>query len=188
MNNKSSQKLNSILEKSQSIRFRFTAIVIFAMLAITIFIGGISIYEVDNYIQNQSENFVSVTSVSSSEKINSSLKNMEKSVNVMESYLMEFFTSEEDVLNRDLQEEVIKSADLMFIDAIKYTSTTDAVSYYFRLDPVISHGKSGLFYSKINGEFVSFEPTDITIYDKSDVEHVGWYWQPYEAQKPIWLW
>ena len=107
MNNKSSQKLNSILEKSQSIRFRFTAIVIFAMLAITIFIGGISIYEVDDYIQNQSENFVSVTSASSSEKINSSLKNMEKSVRIMENYVLSFFENPSDVTNTNKQDEAV---------------------------------------------------------------------------------
>jgi diguanylate cyclase (GGDEF)-like protein len=46
-----------------------------------------------------------------------------------------------------------------------------------------------MFYSKINGgnEYECLEPTDILLYDKNDVEHVGWFWIPYEAGQPIWL-
>ena len=107
----------------------------------------------------------------------------------MESYLMDFYSSKDDVENRSLQEEVIKNADQMFIDVVNHTSTSGAVAYYFRLDPSISDGKSGLFYSKLNGssEFFSLEPTDISIYEKDDREHVGWFWEPYEAGEPIWM-
>ena len=186
---RSTQKKTNNLGKTYSIRFRFLATVILAMLAITVFIGGLSIYEVDSYIQDQSKGFVEATCVNEGEQINSSLKSMEKSVKIMESYLMEFFESEDDVADRELQKKVITSADLMFYDVTKHTSATNAVSYYFRLDPAISDGKTGLFYSKLNGtgEFVSFEPTDLSIYDKSDVEHVGWFWQPFEAQQPVWM-
>jgi hypothetical protein len=59
------------------------------MLAITVFIGGLSIYEVDTYIQDQSENFVSISCDNEGDRINNSLKSMEKSVEIMKSYLME---------------------------------------------------------------------------------------------------
>ncbi len=177
------------LKKTHSMQFSFLATVIFAMLAITVFVGWISIYEVDNYIQRQAEEFVEVTGDNEVAQINASLSNMEKSVKIMESYLMDFFVSESDVENRALQEKVIKSADKMFGDVIKHTSTRGAIAYYFRFDPSISDGKAGLFYSKLKGgdEFLSLEPTDITIYEKDDTEHVGWFWQPYEAGKPIWM-
>ena len=186
---KSNQKKIQALGKTYSIRFRFLATVIVAMLAITVFVGGVSIYEVDNYILKQSESFVSVTCVNEAEKINNSLENMEKTAKIMESYLMDFFNSVEDIENRDIQEKVIENAHLMFVDVTNHISTDGAVSYYFRFDPAISDNKSGLFYSKLNGsdEFVSLEPTDLSIYEKDDVEHVGWFWQPYEAQKPVWM-
>ena len=78
-------------KKLHSIRFRFLTTVIVAMLAITVFVGGLSIYEVDNYIRSQSEAFVRVTCANEGERINNSLKNMEKSVTIMEGYLMDFF-------------------------------------------------------------------------------------------------
>ena len=177
------------MNKTYSIQFRFLATVIIAILAITISIGGLSIYEVDNYVQNQAENYVELTCDNEVAQINDSLKSMEKSVKIMESYLMDFFTSKDDIENRLLQQEVIKKANEMFADVTKHTSVDGAIAYYFRLDPSISDGKSGLFYSKLIGsdEFLSLEPTDILIYEKDDTEHVGWFWQPYEAGKPVWI-
>ena len=72
------------LNQTFSMQFCFLATVIFAMLATTIFIGGVSIYEVDRYIQEQAEDFVMVTCSNEGEQINDSLRNMEKSVKIME--------------------------------------------------------------------------------------------------------
>ena len=87
---KSFKKQNRNLDKMFSMRFRFLATVIFAMVAITIFIGGISLYEVDNYVQPQAEDFVKVTCDNEGTQIDDSLRNMEKSVKIMESYVKRF--------------------------------------------------------------------------------------------------
>lgn len=186
---RSTQKKSRNSGKTYSIRFRFLATVILAMLAITVFIGGLSIYEVDTYIQDQSENFVSISCDNEGDRINNSLKSMEKSVEIMKSYLMEFFNNETDVEDRVFQKQVINRAEQMFVDVARHTSTANSISYYFRLDPSISDSKAGLFYSKLDGgnEFISLEPTDLSLYSKDDIERVGWFWQPYEAQKPIWM-
>ena len=186
---KTTEKKKFKLNRTYSLSFRFLATVIFAMVAITVFVGGLCIYEVDAYIQNQAEDFVRVTCTNESSQMNANLKNMEKSVHIMESYLMDFFTEDSDIEDRAFQKKVIKSAEQMFVDVANHTSTDGAVSYYFRFDPEISDGKSGLFYSKMKGgsAFIHFEPTDITSYEKDDTEHVGWFWQPYEAGEPIWM-
>ena len=177
------------MKKSFSLRFRFLVTVILAMATMAVFVGGLSIYEVDNYIQEQAKDFVNVTCTNESAQINDSLRNMEKSVNIMESYLMGFFEGEVDVTDRAFQERVIQNAEQMFIDVVTHTSTGGAVAYYFRLNPAISDSKAGLFYSKLSGrdEFVALEPTDLSLYDKNDIQHVGWFWQPYEAGEPIWM-
>ena len=163
------------LKKTQSMQFRILATIIFAMLAITVFIGGISIYEVDKYIQGESENFVKVTCDNEGAQINNIFEDMEKSVKVMESYIMDLFTADALVENQNFQAKVINSADQMFANVAKHVS--DAVAYYFRLDPAISNSKTGFFYSKTKGnnQYVSLEPTDITLYEKNDIEHVGWF-------------
>lgn len=181
--NKKKQKLNN----THSMQFRILATIIFAMLSITVFIGGISIYEVDKYIQDESENFVMVTCDNEGAQINNIFDDMEKSVKVMESYVMDFFTEEARVENQSFQEMVVNSTNQMFADVAKHAS--GAVAYYFRFDPAISNSKTGFFYSKTkeNSKYVSLEPTDISLYEKEDTEHVGWFWQPYEAGKPVWM-
>ena len=186
-------KMNSLKEEkrkiknTQSMQFRILATIIFAMFAITIFIGGISIYEVDQYMQKESEKFVVVTCENEGAQINDIFDDMEKSVKVMESYVMDFFTEDVHVEDRSFQKKVINSADQMFAEVAKHAS--GAVAYYFRLDPAIADSKSGLFYSKTkeSDEYVSFVPTDISLYEEDDDEHVGWFWQPYKAGKPIWM-
>ena len=179
--------MNTKTGRTYSMQFRFLVTVIFAMLAVTVFIGGISIYEVDNYIQSETENFVKATCENEGAQINDSFGDMEKSVQIMGSYVMGFFSSPEDIRDRVLQQKVIKSADEMFIDVAKYTG--GAITYYFRFAPEISDDKTGLFYSKLKGsdEYISLEPTDLSLYEKDDTEHVGWYWQPYEAGQPVWM-
>ena len=67
------------IKKTFSMRFRVLAVVILSMIAVAIIIGGLCLYEVDNYIQSQAEDFVKVTCDNEGTKINDSLKNMEKS-------------------------------------------------------------------------------------------------------------
>lgn len=185
--NKTSKDKEQRFNKTYSMQFRILTTIILAMLAITVFIGGISIYEVDQYIQNESENFVVVACDNESAQINNIFEDMEKSVMVMESYIMSFFTKGTHAEDQTFQEKLINSTDRMFADVAKHAN--GAVAYYFRFDPEISNSKAGLFYSKTkgNGEYVALEPTDILLYEKDDTEHVGWFWQPYEAGKPVWM-
>ena len=173
--------------KKRSIQFKFLTTILAAMSAITIFIGGISIYEVDQYIQRQTESFINVTCENEAVQVNDIFDGMEKSVNIMKNYVLGFFDGMEDFKDRDRQKEVIESSDNMFTDVANYT--VGAVAYYLRFAPEIADTKTGFFYSKTkdSDKYVRFENTDLALYDRYDTEHVGWYWQTYDAGKPIWM-
>ena len=173
--------------KESSLQFKFLIIVISAILAITIFVGGLSLYEVDNYIQKETQNFIEVKCENEAIKINNTFDSMEKSVRIMENYVLSFFKNRSDVTNLNKQDEAVEFADKMFVNVAK--DTKEAIAYYLRLNPEISHTTAGIFYSKMGDgeEYVRLEPTDINRYEKDDTEHVGWYWQPYEAGCPIWM-
>ena len=172
---------------TRSVQFKFLVIVISAMVAITVFIGGLSIREVDNYIQHQTENIVKTTCSNETQQINHIFDGIEKSVKIMESYVLSLFEKNSDFRDRENQQEILQLSGEMFVDVA--INTDGAVAYYLRFDPSISDGKTGMFYTKMDdsGEYTCLEPTDLSIYDKDDVEHVGWFWQPYEAGRPIWL-
>ncbi len=173
--------------KIQSMQFKVLMTIISAMLAITVFIGGLSIYEVDQFVQSQTEDFINVTCEKDASQINDVFGDMEKSVHIMESYVLGLINSKADIEDAKKQADILERSDEMFVDVANYTD--GAVAYYFRFTPELSHNTFGLFYSKVKEKdgFIRFEPTDISLYDKSDTEHVGWYWQPFEAGKPVWM-
>ena len=82
--------------KIQSMQFKVLMTVISAMLAITVFIGGLSIYEVDQFVQSQTEDFINVTCEKDASQINDVFGDMEKSVHIMESYVLGFINSKAD--------------------------------------------------------------------------------------------
>lgn len=157
------------------------------MLAITVIIGGLSIYEVDQYVQVHTKELIEATCLTESTQVNGMFSDMEKSVSIIETYVLDLITSKADAENTDKQKEFLRKTEEMFADVAKHT--TNAIAYYFRLNPEISDSTTGFFYSKVDGgdDYMRFEPTDISVYDKDDTEHVGWYWQPYESGKPIWM-
>ena len=173
--------------KQRSIQFQFLITIISAMLAITLFVGGLSIYEVDNFIQEETETFVSVTCEKETAQINDVFGDMEKSVHIMERYLIALIKNKAEIADPEKQAEILKLSNEMFADVAK--NTDGALAYYFRFAPELTRDAVGLFYSKLKGKagFVRLQLTDLSQYDKNDTEHVGWYWQPYEAEKPVWM-
>ena len=173
--------------KVHSLQFKFLATLISAMLAITVFIGGLSINEVDNYIQEETKNLINTTCSNEALQINDIFGDMEKSVKIMESYALSLFAGTEDIYDRDRQNRIIELSSDMFYDVA--INTEGAIAYYLRFDPSISDATSGIFCTKTadTDEYVLVENTDLSLYDRDDTEHVGWYWQPYDAGEPIWM-
>ena len=173
--------------KVRSMQFKFLITVISAILTIAVFVGGLCIYEVDNYIQRQTENLINTTCSNEVSQVNDILGDIESSVSIMESYVLSLFTVMDDVKDRENQAAMLKLAGEMFVEVA--ANTDGAVAYYLRFDPEISDGKAGMFYSKTtdDDEYICFEPTDLSIYDRNDVEHVGWFWLPYDVGRPVWL-
>ena len=175
--------------KTRSIHFKYLILILVlsAMLAISVLIGGFSIYEVDSFVQQHTEEFIYITCSNESVKINDILGGIEKSVGIMESYVLPLLNGMDDIYDTEEQQHILSLAGEMFGNVA--VNTDGAVSYYLRFDPEISDGKTGIFYSKLDGseEYRRLEPTDISLYDRDDIERVGWFWIPYDAGQPVWL-
>lgn len=175
------------MKQRLSIQTKFLGTVISAILGIAIFIGGICIYELDRYVTLSSRNLLGAIADREAAQMNAIFDDMEKSVRIVGNYVLEFIAGAEDVRNEERRGEIVQKAEEMFLELANGTNGT--VAYYLRFDPALSDGVAGLFYSKIRGEegFRRFPPTDLSLYERDDVEHVGWFWQPYDAGKPVWM-
>lgn len=68
-------------------------------------------------------------------------------------------------------------------------SIGDCVSYYLVLDPETIGEQDGFWYTRSNNteSFTSHELTDLSQYDPSDTEHVGWYYPVRDGGVPTWM-
>ncbi len=80
---------------------------------------------------------------------------------------------------RDFEQTLITSS----------TNTDGAICAYLRFNPDFTEPTSGLFLTRNNTSeaFQSVTPTDFSIYDKSDIAHVGWYYTPVNNGNPTWM-
>lgn len=84
----------------------------------------------------------------------------------------------------DTYTETVQQAVLDFAN-----HTNGAVTVYLRYNPNYSNPTSGIFAQRqsVDSELQCLTPTDFSMYDESDVEHVGWYYLPVQAKEAIWM-
>ena len=86
-------------------------------------------------------------------------------------------------------------AERIYTDTISELSATiaentlGAMAVYLRYNPEDFGGTAGFWY-KVDlsaDAWVKTVPTDMSLYEKDDLEHVGWYYVPVEAGVPMWM-
>lgn len=119
--------------------------------------------------------------------IDEKLMNIEQSVHTIYHYAVEQIEQTDNLWQDELlfRDHISKMRTLMEIMA-KYTD--GAMSVYYRLAPELLGPKQGVWLMKNEkSEFADYEMTDIAQYDKNDVEHVGWYYQPIANKTETWI-
>lgn len=120
-------------------------------------------------------------------ELNDVLGRMEQSVEIMSVYATDNFESIERLLSDSAYEEqYIKNLSELGLTIAN--ETDGAVAVWGRLSPECTTSKSGFFWVKDmeTGRFEDCELTDLSKYEKDDIEHVGWYYIPMEAGKAVW--
>ncbi|MCM1046077.1 MAG: methyl-accepting chemotaxis protein [Candidatus Gastranaerophilales bacterium] len=67
--------------------------------------------------------------------------------------------------------------------------TDGAITAYIRYNPDYSNPTSGIFLMRdsLDADFYTVEPTDFSMYEPTDLAHVGWYYIPVENKAPLWM-
>ena len=175
------------MKKTRTMQHNLLSITVVALIFISLLVGGISIFEFDQYIQSSSDEMINTLCDKETQKINSMLQGMEKSVHVMASYVLDFYDTKADITDEVKRTQIENDSALMFVDVAKYTD--GAIAYHLRFNPELFGGTAGFYYVKRadNGEFVSYPTTDLDYYEESDTDAVGWFWQPYRAGEAVWI-
>lgn len=172
----------------RSIKAKVVISVILCSLISTLICGGISIINSAATSYESSQKEMKLTCENQSRRLNTMMEKMAQSVDTVYSIALsrlenvtEFKTNREyvDAYTKDMEETLLRFAE----------HTQGALTAYIRYNPEFTEPDSGVFLTRENSDsaFASVTPTDFSMYEKNDLEHVGWYYVPVENKKPTWM-
>lgn len=171
----------------KSIRFRITLSIILCSLICASVISLLSVTNSRSLSNNDAERELVLTCETAGKDINAQISRIEQSVDTLTDIAVERMDFSKFQNNADY---VTKYTESIKDDFFKFAEHTDgAVCAYIRYNPEFTEPTSGIFLTRASTEeeFESSVPTDFSMYEKDDVEHVGWYYIPVENKAPLWM-
>ena len=159
----------------RSIKTKFITLILVCVLSAAAAIGTAGTLMFGSYADNASAQIMNQTCENEAEKISSRFTETEHSVNALAYHVLDQLNS------RDLgsKEYLQYYSEELSRAAVNYAVDVEGViSVYVRFDPDKSESPTaGVFYmlDRETGGFNATPITDISAYDKTDREHVGWY-------------
>lgn len=157
-------------------------------LASAALVGVLSMVQAQSYLSSDAADILTTMEDSVSSELDSSFEKIAVAVDSLADVALGDLT--------DLNKFKTDSAYVQsFSDSIEQslisfaTQTEGAICAYIRYNPDFTEPTSGLFLTRNTTDeaFQSVTPTDFSIYDKTDMAHVGWYYTPVNNGKPTWM-
>ena len=166
---------------------KILVLVISSILISAMVVMAIAFLNYNHIVEKNSEQIMQLMCSEKRQSIDEKLLNIEHSVHKLYHFAMDQLEETENLWqDEELYEEHINSMKALIATTAKYTD--GAVSVYYRLDASIKGPTEGVWMTQDeNGEFIENEMTDISFYDKDDIERVGWYYIPIANGKETWL-
>lgn len=172
----------------RTIKTRIIISVILCALLSSVVCGSISVINSSKTSYEGSMSDMLLHCENQSMTLNSMMENIEQSVSIVYSVALQrldninsFKSSKKyvDEYTKDMENILLQVA----------TNTEGALTAYIRYNPEFTEPDSGLFLTRDNSDsaFSSVTPTDFSMYDPSDLAHVGWYYIPVQNGKPTWM-
>jgi len=172
----------------KSIKARVLAAVIVCTLLTSLICGGVSIINSRKTVYQDSQKEMQYACTNQADALNAQMSRVEQSVNTAYNVALQQLT--------DVQ---AFKTDKAYVDAFNSImeqmlyeiggNTEGALTAYIRYNPEFTEPDSGVFWSRSSDaeNFEALVPTDFSMYDPDDLEHVGWYYIPVKNGKPTWM-
>lgn len=166
---------------------KILVLVISSILISALVVTTIAIFNYERIVESNSRQIMELMCSEKRQTIDEKLLNIEQSVHTLYHFAMGQIAEEENLWQDEEQlEEHINRMQALIETSARYTD--GVVSVYYRLDTSIKGPKQGIWLVQDeNGDFVEHEMTDLSMYDKDDIEHVGWYYIPVANGKETWI-
>ncbi len=172
----------------KTIRAKVVFLVAICAVVSTLINGTFSYQGAAKVINQDAEDMMTMKCENGSQEINATLKQVEQSVNTLAKLAEESLTDLKSFKTSDeYVQEYTKALEPIALESAN--NTEGALTYYIRYNPEFTNPTSGIFATRdsADSEFKQLTPTDFSIYDPSDLEHVGWYYIPVQNGTATWM-
>lgn len=161
-------------------------VVICSIVSIAI-CGGLNLRETSKMSNQNAERIMSMQCRNSSQEIDTTLSQVAQSVDTLAEIAVQSLDFNKFRTDADYVETYTKALEPA---ALEFANNTEgALTYYIRYNPEFTEPTSGIFATResADAEFEQLTPTDFSMYDPSDLEHVGWYYIPVQNGEATWM-
>lgn len=171
----------------KSVRAKLIASILICSLFTSVLIGVLVISNSARTAGKDAMTKMQLTGQKKAEEINSTIQKIEQSVDTLSEVAMSNFDYDSFRQSKDYADTYTETVQQAVLDFANHTN--GAVTVYLRYNPNYSNPTSGIFAQRqsLDSDLQCLTPTDFSMYDESDVEHVGWYYLPVQAKKAIWM-
>ena len=170
----------------KSIRTRLISSFVGTILTVYLALASVGLYYLSSAINLHSTESIQLLLTEETESLDVYFSGVERAVEAMEDYLLSNVDVREYRARSAYRDQLFEELKTMSVNSAKIVENVEAI--YFRPDPVLYGGTAGFFLTATgNGEYKSVTPTDILKYQESDLEHVGWYYEPIRNGGPLWM-
>lgn len=171
----------------KSVRTKLIASILICSLFTSVLIGVIAISNSVRTAGKDAMTMMQLTGQKKTEEINSTIQKIEQSVDTLSEVAMSNFDYDSFRQSKDYADTYTETVQQAVLDFANHTN--GAVTAYLRYNPNYSNPTSGVFAQRqsVDGELQCLTPTDFSMYDESDVEHVGWYYLPVKSGQATWM-
>lgn len=170
----------------KSIQGKILFVVITGLLVITALVSTIAVTMTHDIMHKDADRILENAAQREAAQINDTLGDVVKSCSIMKHYAIAETGNVSNLRSETFLPQYLEKVETMFSEVA--LNTNGIQSFFLRLDPAISHGSAG-FYIQITDadKFKHMPLTDLSKYQKSDKQNVGWYHEAAQAGKGIWL-
>lgn len=171
----------------KSVRAKLIASILICSLFTSVLIGVLVISNSARTAGKDAMTKMQLTGQKKAEEINSTIQKIEQSVDTLSEVAMSNFDYDSFRQSKDYADTYTETVQQAVLDFANHTN--GAVTVYLRYNPNYSNPTSGIFAQRqsLDSDLQCLTPTDFSMYDESDVEHVGWYYLPVQAKEAIWM-
>ncbi|MDE7247591.1 MAG: methyl-accepting chemotaxis protein [Lachnospiraceae bacterium] len=172
----------------RSIKARILATVIVCTLLTSFICGGVSIINSGKIVYEDSQQEMQYICANQAAELNAQMKQVEQSVNTAYNIALQQLS---DVNSFKTSKAYVDNFTSIMSEMLYEVggNTEGALTAYIRYNPAFTEPDSGVFWSRSSDDekFEALTPTDFSMYEPTDLEHVGWYYIPVQNGKPTWM-